>query len=216
MGLEQGQGLGGWEIATAKKVVAECRRRYRILEREEFEDLMQECLTHWVVVRRRIPPEPDAPPPVAYMAQVVRNKLTDLVREMTADKRAGDPGAFSLEEPVDGSEDGLTLGEVLADERVDPASSGGMDTRHARIDLDRVMALLTPAQQRLCRMLGEPVDQGGLRKAPNPARHGLRGDQAHPPDLRSPGAGGLSEGLTRHFPARFRTPDHRPDSARNR
>jgi len=155
MGLEQGQGLGGWEIATAKKVVAECRRRYRILEREEFEDLMQECLTHWVVVRRRIPPEPDAPPPVAYMAQVVRNKLTDLVREMTADKRAGDPGAFSLEVPVDGSEDGLTLGEVLADERVDPASSGGMDTRHARIDLDRVMALLTPAQQRLCRMLGE-------------------------------------------------------------
>lgn len=155
MGLEQGQGLGGWEIATAKKVVAECRRRYRILEREEFEDLMQECLTHWVVVRRRIPPEPDAPPPVAYMAQVVRNKLTDLVREMTADKRAGDPGAFSLEEPVDGSEDGLTLGEVLADERVDPASSGGMDTRHARIDLGRVMALLTPAQQRLCRMLGE-------------------------------------------------------------
>ena len=155
MGLEQGQGLGGWEIATAKKVVAECRRRYRILEREEFEDLMQECLTHWVVVRRRIPPEPDAPPPVAYMAQVVRNKLTDLVREMTADKRAGDPGAFSLEEPVDGSEDGLTLGEVLADERVDPASSGGLDTRHARIDLDRVMALLTPAQQRLCRMLGE-------------------------------------------------------------
>jgi len=155
MGLEQGQGLGGWEIATAKKVVAECRRRYRILEREEFEDLMQECLTHWVVVRRRIPPEPDAPPPVAYMAQVVRNKLTDLVREMTADKRAGDPGAFSLEEPVDGSEDGLTLGEVLADERVDPASSGGMDTRHARIDLDRAMALLTPAQQRLCRMLGE-------------------------------------------------------------
>ena len=155
MGLEQGQGLGGWEIATAKKVVAECRRRYRILEREEFEDLMQECLTHWVVVRRRIPPEPDAPPPVAYMAQVVRNKLTDLVREMTADKRAGDPGAFSLEEPVDGSEDGLTLGEVLADERVDPASSGGLDTRHARIDLDRAMALLTPAQQRLCRMLGE-------------------------------------------------------------
>ena len=155
MGLEQGQGLGGWEIATAKKVVAECRRRYRILEREEFEDLMQECLTHWVVVRRRIPPEPDAPPPVAYMAQVVRNKLTDLVREMTADKRAGDPGAFSLEEPVDGSEDGLTLGEVLADERVDPASSGGMDTRHARIDMDRAMALLTPAQQRLCRMLGE-------------------------------------------------------------
>ena len=30
-----------------------------------------------------------------------------------------------------------------------------MDSRHARIDLARAMALLTPAQQRLCRLLGE-------------------------------------------------------------
>jgi hypothetical protein len=34
---------------------------------------------------------------------------------MTADKRAGDPGAFSLEAPIDGTEDGLTLGDMLAD-----------------------------------------------------------------------------------------------------
>jgi RNA polymerase sigma-70 factor (ECF subfamily) len=88
------------------------------------------------------------------MAQVLRNKLTDLVREMTADKRAGDPGAFSLEAPIDGTEDGLTLGDVLAEEQVAP-ESGGIDSRHARIDLMRVSALLTPAQQRLCQLLGE-------------------------------------------------------------
>jgi RNA polymerase sigma-70 factor (ECF subfamily) len=154
MALKEGQGLGNWEIATAKKLVTEYRRHYRILEREEFDDLMQECLAHWIVARRRIPPKPEPRPPVAYMAQVLRNKLTDLVREMTADKRAGDPGAFSLEAPIDGTEDGLTLGEVLAEEQVAP-ESGGIDSRHARIDLMRVSALLTPAQQRLCQLLGE-------------------------------------------------------------
>ena len=155
MALKEEQGLGNWEIATAKKLVSEYRRKHRILDREEFEDLMQECLAHWIVARRRIPPEPDPRPPVSYMAQVLRNKLTDMVREMTADKRAGDPGAFSLDAPLDGTEDGITLGEVLADEQADPAGSGDVDSRHARIDLSRVMALLTPAQQRLCQLLGE-------------------------------------------------------------
>jgi len=155
MALKEEQGLGNWEIATAKKLVSEYRRKHRILEREEFEDLMQECLAHWIVARRRIPPEPNPRPPVSYMAQVLRNKLTDMVREMTADKRAGDPGALSLDASLDGTEDGITLGEVLADEQADPAGSGDVDSRHARIDLSRVMALLTPAQQRLCQLLGE-------------------------------------------------------------
>ena len=155
MALKEEQGLANWEIATAKKLVGEYRRKHRILEREEFEDLMQECLAHWIVARRRIPPEPDPRPPVSYMAQVLRNKLTDMVREMTADKRAGDPGALSLDAPLAGTEDGITLGDVLADERADPAGSGDLDSRHARIDLARAMAFLTPNQQLLCQLLGE-------------------------------------------------------------
>ena len=155
MALKEEQGLGNWEIATAKKLVSEYRRKHRILEREQFEDLMQECLAHWIVARRRIPPEPDPRPPVSYMAQVLRNKLTDMVREMSAEKRAGDTGALSLDASLDGTEDGITLGDVLADEQADPAGSGDVDSRHARIDLSRVMALLTPAQQRLCQLLGE-------------------------------------------------------------
>ena len=155
MALKEEQGLGNWEIATAKKLVSEYRRKHRILDREEFEDLMQECLAHWIVARRRIPPEPDPRPPVSYMAQVLRNKLTDMVREMTANKRAGDPGALSLDAPLDGTEDGITLGDVLADEQADPAAPGDMDSRHARIDLTRAMAFLTPNQRRLCQLLGE-------------------------------------------------------------
>ena len=44
---------------------------------------------------------------------------------------------------------------VASGERVDPAASGDIDSRHARIDLARAMALLTSAQQRLCQLLGE-------------------------------------------------------------
>jgi hypothetical protein len=36
MALKEEQGLGNWEIATAKKLVSEYRRRHRILQREEF------------------------------------------------------------------------------------------------------------------------------------------------------------------------------------
>jgi RNA polymerase sigma-70 factor (ECF subfamily) len=52
------------------------------------------------------------------MAQVLRNKLTDLMREQGAEKRAGDLGAISLDAAVDGSEDGMTLAESLDDVRV--------------------------------------------------------------------------------------------------
>ena len=87
---------------------------------------MQECLAHWIVVRRKLPPDPDAPP-VAYMAQVIRNKLTDLIREQAADKRAGEQDALSLDAALDGSEDGMTLADLLADNESaqpdDPAPS---------------------------------------------------------------------------------------------
>jgi DNA-directed RNA polymerase specialized sigma24 family protein len=96
MALKAGEGLQRWEIAVTKKLVGEFRRRSRSLAREEFDDLMQECLAHWIVVRRKLAPDPDAPP-VAYMAQVIRNKLTDLIREQAADKRAGEQEALSLD-----------------------------------------------------------------------------------------------------------------------
>lgn len=125
MALKAGEGLQRWEIAVTKKLVGEYRRRSRSLAREQFDDLMQECLAHWIVVRRRLPPDPDAPP-VAYMAQVIRNKLTDLIREQAADKRAGEHDALSLDASLDGSEDGVTLADLLADtESSRPAATRG-------------------------------------------------------------------------------------------
>ena len=155
MALKAGEGLRQWEIAVTKKLVGEYRRRSRSLAREEFDDLMQECLAHWIVVRRKLPPDPDAPP-VAYMAQVIRNKLTDLIREQAADKRAGEQEALSLDASLDGSDDGMTLADLLADnESAQPDDPGAVDRRHARIDIGRALERLTPVQRQLCRMLGE-------------------------------------------------------------
>lgn len=155
MALKVGEGLQRWEIAVTKKLVGEFRRRSRSLAHEEFDDLMQDCLAHWIVVRRKLPPDLDAPP-VAYMAQVIRNKLTDLIREQAADKRAGEQDALSLDAALDGSDDGTTLADLLADsESAQPDDPSAVDCHHARIDIARALARLTPAQRRLCQMLGE-------------------------------------------------------------
>ena len=154
MALKAGEGLQRWEIAVTKKLVGEFRRRSRSLAREEFDDLVQECLAHWIVVRRKLAPDSGAPP-TAYMAQVVRNKLTDLIREQAADKRAGEQDALSLDAALDGSEDGVTLADLLADnESAQPDDPGAVERRHARIDIGRVLERLTPVQRQLCQMLG--------------------------------------------------------------
>ena len=155
MALKAEEGLQRWEIAVTKKLVGEFRRRSRSLAREEFDDLMQECLAHWIVVRRKLAPDPDVPP-VGYMAQVIRNKLTDLIRERAADKRAGEQDALSLDAAPDGSDEGLTLAELLADdESAQQGEADAVDRQHARIDIGRALARLTPVQRQLCQMLGE-------------------------------------------------------------
>jgi RNA polymerase sigma factor (sigma-70 family) len=155
MALKPGVGLDKWEIAVAKKLVGEFRRRSRILQRYEFDDLVQECLLHWIGVRRNLDRDPDNPP-LGYMAQVLRNKLTDLMREQGAEKRAGDLGAISLDATVDGSDDGMTVAESLdASESAHSGKDGETHRQHIRMDLLRALSRLTPAQQRLCLMLGE-------------------------------------------------------------
>jgi RNA polymerase sigma-70 factor (ECF subfamily) len=155
MALKPGNGLDKWEIAVSKKVVSEFRRRSRLLARDDFDDLVQDCLLHWMVVRTKLASD-SGTPPVTYMAQVLRNKLTDLIREQGAEKRAGDLGVVSLDATVDGSDDGMTLAESLEEAHSKQAGEMGETHRHhLRMDLLRAMARLTPSQQRLCVMLVE-------------------------------------------------------------
>lgn len=155
MAFGYGNGIQQWEIAVAKKLVGEFRRRSRRLEREEFDDLLQDCLTHWVEVRARLTPSADDPP-IAYMARVLRNKLTDLIREQGATKRGGDLDTVSLDAAFEDDDNAPTLADLI-----DGATSGAAgettaeDGRDARIDIARAMKNLTPRQRRLCALLGE-------------------------------------------------------------
>ena len=155
MAFGYGNGIQQWEIAVAKKLVGEFRRRSRRLEREEFDDLLQDCLTHWVEVRARLTPSADDPP-IAYMARVLRNKLTDLIREQGATKRGGDLDTVSLDAAFEDDDNAPTLADLI-----DGATSGAAgettagEGRDARIDIARAMKNLTPRQRRLCALLGE-------------------------------------------------------------
>jgi RNA polymerase sigma-70 factor (ECF subfamily) len=80
MALKHGDGLQKWEIAVTKKLVGEFRRRSRSLAREEFDDLVQDCLAHWIVVRQKLSPDPDNPP-VGYMAQVILRSVDNSGRQ---------------------------------------------------------------------------------------------------------------------------------------
>jgi len=155
MALKHGEELQRWEIAVAKKLVGEFRRRSRSLAREEFDDLLQECLAHWLEVRRKLAPDPDGPP-IAYMARVIRNKLTDLLRERSATKRARDFDTVSLDAAVSESDDAPTFADLLdAATSREPGEAHSVDRNDARIDIAKALLRLTPRQRRLCMLLGE-------------------------------------------------------------
>ena len=155
MALKHGEELQRWEIAVAKKLVGEFRRRSRSLAREEFDDLLQECLAHWLEVRRKLDPDPDGPP-IAYMARVIRNKLTDLLRERSAAKRARDFDTVSLDAAVSESDDAPTFADLLdAATSREPGEAHSVDRNDARIDIAKALLRLTPRQRRLCMLLSE-------------------------------------------------------------
>lgn len=155
MALKHGEELQRWEIAVSKKLVGEFRRRSRSLAREEFDDLLQECLAHWLEVRRKLDPYPEGPP-IAYMARVIRNKLTDLVRERSAAKRARDFDTVSLDAAVSESDDAPTFADLLdAAKSREPGDVHSVDRNDARIDIAKALLKLTPRQRRLCMLLGE-------------------------------------------------------------
>jgi len=154
MALKPGVGIAKWEIAVTTKMVSDHRRRSRILERYEFDDLVQDCLLHWITVRTSLDRDPDNPP-LGYMAKVLRNWLTDLMRERGTDKRSGDLETLSLDASIDGSEDAMTLAEMLDASESGDSASDHEARHHMRLDLLRACAHLTPAQQRLCLLLGE-------------------------------------------------------------
>jgi len=142
-----------WEIAIVVKLVREFQLRWRALALEPTEDLLQDCLIHWLAVRRDTDPARRITRN-AFMARVVRNKLMDMVRERESEKRRVNYDAVSLDDPASYKDDGEVSFDRL-DETFEQRQSGEDDIveQEVRVDLLDAIQRLTPLQQRLCLLL---------------------------------------------------------------
>ena len=150
MSLNYGGLFESWEIAVAKKVINDYRKRYKLLERDGFDDLLQGCLMHWLDVRDQYDPKRGASRKT-YMAEVVGNVLGQLAAKARAAKRRTIYESVSLDEPLNDEEDSPALKDKIAESDDAPPQT----KTELKIDLSKVYRKLTPQQQKLCKLLGE-------------------------------------------------------------
>lgn len=139
-----------WELGVAKRVIDDYRREHRSLQRDGFDDLLQECLIHWLEVRDQYDPGRGASKKT-YMAEVIGNVLGHLAEKTRTDKRKTIYESVSLDEPLNDDEDAPTLKDKIAQsDDVLPQIKSEL-----KIELTKAFQKLTPQQQKLCKLLGE-------------------------------------------------------------
>ena len=143
-----------WEIAVTIKLVNEFQRNWPCLQREEFEDLLQECLTHWLFNKDSYDPTEGASKKT-YMGRIVRNKLRELVRDRETDKRKIAYIAISVDEPLEGDASPFTLIDMISEYKPTSVVPDPSLEILSRIDISTALEKLTPNQKLLCSLLHE-------------------------------------------------------------
>jgi RNA polymerase sigma factor (sigma-70 family) len=155
MGQNYGVLFEGWEIAVAKKLISTFRAKWPCLEREDFDDLLQEVLIHWLSARDSYKPGGKASRKT-YMAKVVERKLLDLVDERNTDKRRAGYVAESLDAPIgqagDKGDKDLTLMDVIVESECDQTLMDAILLIPLRTRLAKAWGDLTPRQRDLCEL----------------------------------------------------------------
>jgi RNA polymerase sigma-70 factor (ECF subfamily) len=150
MSLNYGALFEDWELALVRKVINDYRKERKYLRRESFDDLLQECLMHWLEVRDRYDPTRGASKKT-YMAEVVGSVLGRLTEKARADKRKAFYESVSLDGPLNDEKDAPTLKDKIANSN----STTTQINSELKIELSIAYQKLTPQQQKLCRLLGE-------------------------------------------------------------
>ena len=130
-----------WEVAMIRNLSSEFVAKYSWLKGLEVDDLMQECLLHWYLVRDNY----NAGRGVSvrtYMRQVLRHFLQDILEQQMTDRRRLQHLSTSLEQ---GMEEGTVSEGAI---RTEPES-------FLRMDLERATQKLSPTQQQICQLLTE-------------------------------------------------------------
>jgi len=141
-----------WEIGVAKNVIEKFRRQWKCLELEGFDDLLQECLTHWHFSKDDYNPSAGANERT-FMSRVVEHKLQKIIRDLNRDRRSILNKTLSLDAPISNEEDSPTYLDQLSEDE------GHVSNLHIsaelKIDISKTIQKLTPQQRELCRLLGE-------------------------------------------------------------
>lgn len=108
--------VADWEFRLIQIEVASFRRRARLPSWVGLEDLTQDCLIHWLRVRKNYQRERGASPET-FLKRTIRNHLKDELARLTAAKRGGGQPDISLDEPVHPQPEGAngSRHELIAD-----------------------------------------------------------------------------------------------------
>lgn len=140
-----------WEIGVAISVINRIRRDQKCLELEDFDDLLQECLTHWHFSKDDYDSSFGANIRT-FMARVIEYKLRHVAEKLASDKRKISMESVSLDEPIFDEEGSPTFLNQLSKDEVASYQQASLEFK---IDISRIFKKLTSRQRELCRLLSE-------------------------------------------------------------
>jgi len=164
MSLDYGRVFSDWEQAIAKKLISEFKRQWACLKSQEFDDLLQECLSHWLQVRNKFDPAKKASIKT-YMAKVIRNQLLYKVRTLSAEKRKIDQVSISLDEPISGEEGARSLAEEIPD--TSPSAVDMILENERKEQVEKAIGKLSPQQQEICQLMEQGLSRRKICKVLN-------------------------------------------------
>jgi len=135
-----------WEIGVAKNVIEKLRKQWTCLEREDFDDLMQESLTHWCFAKDKYDPTAGANRQT-FMSRVVQKHLQNIIQSLGRNKRKINQISVSLDQPIDETEKTTGLADIL------PLVRPNHDAELLKSDIAQTLKKLTPRQQKLCELM---------------------------------------------------------------
>ncbi len=133
-----------WVIAIATKKAKEFKKQWSCFKNDEVEDLVHECIKHWVKNRRKYNPNAGANQRT-FMARIFTNKLMDLVRKQNADKRK----SLFKSESLDAPDSDKPNSSTKLDKLIQPDHFG----MRAKLDVLFVTEKLPPIQKQICKLM---------------------------------------------------------------
>jgi len=137
-----------WEIGVATNVINKFRNQWKCLEHEGFDDLLQECLTQWHFSKDNYNASVGANIQT-FMSRIIANKLSDIIREQSSDKRKVSHQTDSLDQPLKNNEESSALSDVL------PSNVDLKAQFQLKFSIEYAMSLLTTPQKELCLLIQE-------------------------------------------------------------